>query len=105
MSKINTKPATIVTIILSLGFAATGATSAFAREGWTQMTSRAAVHRHTTHRQTGDGYAGPAYSVVPVRAWTKTKAGFHSIPSQSTTTGDSCDLPSSVCSNDERIND
>jgi hypothetical protein len=103
MSKTNSRTATLATVILSLGFAATGAPSAFAH-GRTQTVPRAAVHRHVGHGPAHPGYASPAYSVVPVRAWTYTKPYFRFVPRQSIP-DESCDLPSSACSNDERIND
>jgi hypothetical protein len=65
-------------------------------------------HAHITHSRviqsyTGSdqwlrnaGYAGPVHSVSP-------NTGFYFVPSQRVTY-DSCDLPSSGCSNDERIN-
>jgi hypothetical protein len=58
------------------------------------------THSRVTHSYTcsdqwlrNAGYAGPVYSVSP-------KTGFYFVPSRSS---DSCDLPSSGCSNDERI--
>ena len=61
-------------------------------------------HAHTSHLRVihtssgqwlrNPGYAGPVYSVSPT--------GFNFVPSRSVT-DDSCDLPSSGCSNDERI--
>jgi hypothetical protein len=80
MSKVNSRIITFATIILTLGAAATNATSAFAHQGRTQMASRAAVHHHTAYDRWARGYAGPVYSVIQ-----------------------DCDLPSSTCSNDERI--
>jgi len=73
MLKITTRIITFATIVLSPGFVVTGPGYAFAHQGQTEMTRRAAVHRHP-------GYAGPTYLVVR-----------------------DCDLPSSGCSNDERI--
>lgn len=80
MSNINSRIITFATIILSFGFAATNATSAFAHHGQKQMAPRAAAHHHAVYERLAHGYAGPAYSVT-----------------------DDCDLPSSACSNDERI--
>ena len=54
------------------------------------------IHSYTSSGQWlhNPGYAGPVYSVSPT--------GFNFVPSRSVT-DDSCDLPSSGCSNDERI--
>ena len=62
-------------------------------------------HAHTSHLRVihtssgqwlrNPGYAGPVYSVRP--------AGFNFAPSRSVVTDGACDLPSSSCSNDERI--
>jgi hypothetical protein len=71
---------TFATIILCLGFAATNAPSAFANEGRSRLAPRGAVHHHAHYEQPVRGYAGPVPSVIQ-----------------------DCDLPSSVCSNDERI--
>jgi hypothetical protein len=76
MSKVNSRIIAFAPIILWLGFAATNATSAFAHEGRTQ----GGVHRHADYGRSVRGYAGPVYSVIQ-----------------------DCDLPSSACSNDERI--
>jgi hypothetical protein len=76
MSKVNSRIITFATIVLGLGFAATNATSAFGKEART----RGAVRYHTSYQRSVRGYAGPVYSL-----------------------GDDCDLPSSACSNDERI--
>jgi hypothetical protein len=80
MSKVNSRIITFATIILTLGFAATNATSAFAHRGRTLMAPRAAVHHPTAYDLSARGYAGPVHSVIQ-----------------------DCDLPSSPCSNDERI--
>ena len=60
-------------------------------------------HAHTTHLRVihtssgqwlrNPGYAGPVYSVRPINF----------APSRSVVPDSSCDLPSSGCSNDERI--
>ena len=76
MSKVNSRIITFATVILSVGFAATNATSASAHES----LSRRAVGHHVDHGRSVRGYAGPGYSLI-----------------------EDCDLPSSVCSNDERI--
>jgi hypothetical protein len=62
-----------------------------------QVTHSRVTHSYTSSEQSlrNAGYAGPVYSVSP-------KTGFYFVPSRSIT-GDSCDLPSSGCSNDERI--
>ena len=80
MLKISNRTITFATIILSLAFAATNATSAFAHEGQKQMTLRAAAHHHVAYDRSVYGFAGPEHSVIQ-----------------------DCDLPSSPCSNDERI--
>lgn len=76
MSKVNSRIIAFATIILWLDFAATNVTSAFANEGRT----RGGGHHHADYGWSARGYAGPVYSVIQ-----------------------DCDLPSSVCSNDERI--
>ena len=60
------------------------------------ITHLRVIHSHTSSDQwlRNPGYAGPVYSVSPT--------GFNFVPSRSVT-DDSCDLPSSGCSNDERI--
>ena len=80
MSKVNSRIITFATIILWLGFAATNATSAFANEGRSQLALRGAVRHHARYKQSVPGYAGPVHSAIQ-----------------------GCDLPSSACSNDERI--
>ena len=62
-------------------------------------------HAHTAHLRVihtssgqwlrNPGYAGPVYSVRP--------AGFNFAPNRSVVTDDACDLPSSGCSDDQRI--
>jgi hypothetical protein len=84
MSKIKSRVAALATIILTLGFAATGVVPALAH---TQMSPRATVHRHVAYQL---GYANPTGQnpqFVNGRG----------------IDGASCDLPSSGCSNDERI--
>ena len=76
MSKVSTRIITFPIVILWLSFAATNATSASAH----QTLSRRAVGHHADHGRSVRGYAGPVYSLI-----------------------EDCDLPSSVCSNDERI--
>jgi hypothetical protein len=76
MSKVSSRIITFPIIILWLGFAATNATSASAH----QTLSRRAVGHHADHGRSARGYAGAVYSLI-----------------------EDCDLPSSVCSNDERI--
>jgi acyl-CoA reductase-like NAD-dependent aldehyde dehydrogenase len=80
MSYIGSRIITFATISLSLGVAATNATSAFAYQGQKQMAPRAAVHHQAVYERLVHGYAGPLHSVT-----------------------EDCDLPSSACSNDERI--
>ena len=55
------------------------------------------IHSYTSSGQWlhNPGYAGPVYSVRP--------AGFNLAPSRSVVTDDACDLPSSGCSDDQRI--
>ena len=84
MSKIKSRVAALATIILTLGFAATGVVPAFAH---TQMSPRATVHHHVTYRL---GYADPTGQNPQF----VTGRGID---------GASCDLPSSGCSDDERI--
>jgi hypothetical protein len=75
MSKILSSAASV--IALSLSFVVVGSDSTLAHE---------VQHRHRLHAH--HGYAGPL-PLVPRRG----------------VAGDSCDLPSSTCSNDERINE
>jgi hypothetical protein len=70
------------TAIIMLGLAATGAAHA-----------RGSNHHDYEHLR--PGYAGPVYSSAPVAQF---------VPGRGIV-GESCDLPSSACSNDERIND
>jgi hypothetical protein len=87
MSKIKSRVAAFATIILTLGFAATGVAPASAQVEHTQMSPGATVHRHVAYRL---GYANPTGQnpqFVNGRG----------------IDGASCDLPSSGCSNDERI--
>jgi hypothetical protein len=104
MFRIKTKPTAFAAIILSLGLVATGSASASANEGRTQTPQRGPVYRHVAHRLARPGYAGPAYSVIPTDAWPIAQAGYRFVPSRGIA-GESCDLPSSTCPNDERIND
>jgi len=87
-----------VTVVLSLGLAATGVASAFAHEGRTQKAPRGAVHRYVGHGPARPGYVGPAYSVI----LSIPNGSIRFVPGQSMI-GESCDLPTSACSNDERI--
>jgi hypothetical protein len=82
MFRINFRRAAFATAILSLGIAATGAAPAFAQLGRTHNLPRAKVGRHVDYLLVRPGYAGPVPSSPPAA---------------------SCDLPSSGCSNDQRI--
>jgi hypothetical protein len=99
MSRINSRVATSAIVILSFGFAATGAAPALARVGPTQISPRATVHRHVAYPLARPGYAGePASHAV---AWT-TGPTLHFAPGRGID-GASCALPSSGCPDDERI--
>ena len=99
MSKINCRVAAFATIILSLGFAATGAAPALANVGRTQISPRETVHRQVDYRLVRPGYAGPAPSSRPVGKWMTGR----DLQSARGIDGASCDLPSSGCPDDERI--
>ena len=71
----------MATVIAMLAFAATGVAQA--------------RHINPHHNYVRSGYAGPVYSSAPVA---------HFVPGRGIV-GESCDLPTSACSNDERIND
>jgi hypothetical protein len=90
MSRINRKVA-FAAVILSLGFAAAGAAPALADVGPTQISPRATVHRHVAYPFGRPDYAGPApSSSLQFAAGRGINAA-------------SCDLPSSGCSDNERI--
>jgi hypothetical protein len=98
MSKIKTRAAAFATIILSLGFAATGVAPALAQVERTQMSPRATVHRYVAYQS---GYADRMPASHPVAAG-------NSGPNSQFVTGRgidgaSCDLPSSGCPDDQRI--
>jgi hypothetical protein len=93
MSRINSRAASFAIVILSLGFAATGAARALANVGWTQISSRAPVHRHVAYRLVPRGYAGPVPSSRPVAEWTTGP----NLPFMPGIDAASCDLPSSGC--------
>jgi hypothetical protein len=97
MSKIKTRAAAFATIILSLGFAATGVAPALAQVERTQMSPRATVHRYVAYQS---GYADRIPASHPA-AWNRG-------PNSQFVTGRgidgaSCDLPSSGCPDDQRI--
>jgi hypothetical protein len=73
----------------SLGMAAAVIMIAFAATGVAQ--ARAKYNDNNAR----PGYAGQVYSSTPVARF---------VPGRGIV-GESCDMPSSVCSNDERIND
>lgn len=88
MSEILSSAASV--IALSLSFAVVGSGSTFAHE---------VNHRHRPH--THHGYAGP---LSARHAGPTIGNGVQLVPGRGVV-DDSCDLPSSACSNDERIND
>jgi hypothetical protein len=88
MSEILSSAAAV--IALSLSFAVVSSDSTFAHE---------VSHRHRLHAH--HGYAGPLSA--PHAAPTIGK-DMQLVPGRGVV-DDSCDLPSSACSNDERIND
>jgi len=84
-------------IFLSFGFAVIDSASAFALDG--PSRTRHAIHLHLAGKRVGDrlapGYAGPVPSAASGAAWQFTPGrGIIDEP---------CDLPTSGCSNDERI--
>jgi len=81
MSKINSRTVASAAVILSLGCIAER--TAVAHEGRTHMTPRAAAHRHVA-RELGH-------------------AGYAQLTSGQGRLDEACDLPTSGCSNDERI--
>jgi hypothetical protein len=97
MSKIKGRVAAFATVILSLGFAATGVAPALAQVERPQISSHAMMHRHVVYRP---GYA----DLVPASH----SAEWNSGPNPQFVTGRgidgaSCDLPSSGCPDNERI--
>lgn len=87
MFRVTIRTTAFVTALLSLGFAATGGASAFASES----------HRFpVAHRLTAAAYASSAPSFA--------RSGARFVPGRGIV-GESCDLPSSACSNNDRIND
>jgi hypothetical protein len=80
MSKINGRVTAFAAVMLSLGFAATGAAPALAQVG--QISPRATMYRQIDNRLVHPAYAGPVPSSLGAA---------------------SCDLPSSGCPDNERI--
>jgi len=80
MSKVDSRIITFATTMLWLGLLAMNATSVFANEGRSHRASQGPERHHAQYERLAPGYAGPVPSVIQ-----------------------DCDLPSSVCSNDERI--
>lgn len=99
MSTNNRRIALLATVILSLGFAATGVAPASANAGQTQISSRASVYRPVDYRHVRNAYAGPMPSSRQVTEW-KTRPNPQFMGGID---GGSCDLPSSGCSDNERI--
>jgi hypothetical protein len=100
MSRINSRAAALAIVILSLGFAATGAAPALAHVGPTQISPRATAHRHVAYQLVRRGYAGRGPASRPVE-WT-TSPNLQFVQARGTH-GASCALPSSGCPDDERI--
>ena len=90
MSKINSKIA-LATVILSLGFAATGAAPALADLGGTQISPRASLDRLDPYRFDLRGYTARASGPNMHFAY-----GHRAY-------GASCDLPSTGCSDNDRM--
>ena len=88
MSEILSSAAAV--IALSLSFAVVSSDSTFAHE---------VSHRHRLHAHHGYASSLPASHVAPTIGH-----GMQLVPGRGVV-DDSCDLPSSACSNDERIND
>ena len=86
MSRNSIRTTAFVIAVLSLGVGATGSTSVLAKES----------HFRLAHRPAAAGYAGPARSFG--RTYPRFVAGRGIV-------GEACDLPSSACSNNYRIND
>jgi hypothetical protein len=101
-------------IVLSFGFVATGALGASAHTGETQIAARPAVRTHSAaqsshlHRIAGNEHARPGYArrvepMIQPPAWTHDGPAYF-VPGRGIV-GESCDLPTSACSNEERIED
>ena len=87
---------TKIVLVVALALCVVPSAMAQSRTHHAHITHLRVTHSHTSSDQwlSNPGYAGPVYSVSPT--------GFNFVPSRSVT-DDSCDLPSSGCSNDERI--
>jgi len=87
---------TKIVLVVALVLCVVPSAMAQSRTHHAHITHLRVNHSHTSSDQwlRNPGYAGPVYSVSPT--------GFNFVPSRSVT-NDSCDLPSSGCSNDERI--
>ena len=98
-------------VVLSAGLAAVESQSALARDGSRLTTASRATHPipgvHGTgnHRKHGlvrpPGYAGLVTLSAAAGDWT-TEPGLPFVPARGLA-GGSCDLPTSACSDDERI--
>jgi hypothetical protein len=91
---------TMTAIILSVGFAAVGSAAVQAQDGSGRTTTLRAVHAHSGARIAGHSFRRPGYATyLAVDSWT-TRPSLRFVPSGGS---ESCDLPSSACSNDQRI--
>jgi hypothetical protein len=101
MMKFNRTTVTFATVIPSLGFVAAGDAPASAHQGRVQATAHAPMHRHVVRSLLRPGYAGPASASKPGTVWMMGPI-LDFVPAHGIVDG-SCDLPTSACSNDERI--
>jgi hypothetical protein len=78
---------TVAAVVLSVCFAAVGSGAALAQDGSGRTTKLRAVHAHSGTR-----------TYLAVDSWAS-RPSLRFVPSG----GESCDLPSSTCANDQRI--
>ena len=86
---------TKIALVVALVLCVVPSAMAQSRTHHAHITHLRVIHSHTSSDQwlRNPGYAGPVYSVRPTNF----------APSRSVVTDGACDLPSSSCSNDERI--
>ena len=88
---------TVIALVVALFMCVAPSAMAQSRTHHAHIAHSRVTHSYSSSDQSprNPGYAGPVHSVSPTM-------GFYFVPSRSFT-DDSCDLPSSGCSNDERI--
>ena len=86
---------TKIALVVALVLCVVPSAMAQSRTHHAHITHLRVIHSHTSSDQwlRNPGYAGPVYSLRPINF----------APSRSVVPDSSCDLPSSGCSNDERI--